>query len=122
MRYRNAILKHMAALAELFPGLAGADELAAWRRLRRAESVARRAAERWCNGEISEDAYDVVIGSAVASVRRALGDDASFVVNSDPRGYALKISDERMRKLPACRLTRDMGGYGIIAPDPETLA
>lgn len=37
-------------------------------------------------------------------------------LNRDPRGYALKIDDEWMRKHDA-KLYRDWGGYGIIAPD-----
>lgn len=37
-------------------------------------------------------------------------------VNRDPRGYALKISDEWMQQHNAT-LHRDWGGYGIIAPD-----
>jgi len=38
------------------------------------------------------------------------------LLNRDPRGYALKIDDEDMRRLDL-RLHSDMGGYGIIAPD-----
>jgi len=37
-------------------------------------------------------------------------------INRDPRGYALKINDDWMRATD-CRLHRDWGGYGIIAPD-----
>ena len=47
-------------------------------------------------------------------------------VNLDPRGYSLKIDDEWMSEAKgrdefydtaARSLHRDMGGYGIIAPD-----
>lgn len=37
-------------------------------------------------------------------------------VNLDPRGYSLKIRDEWVREHDA-KIHRDMGGYGIIAPD-----
>lgn len=37
-------------------------------------------------------------------------------INLDPRGYALKIDDEWMRRKDA-KLHTDMGGYGIIAPE-----
>jgi hypothetical protein len=37
-------------------------------------------------------------------------------VNLDPRGYALKIDEAWMRKHnPA--LSRDWGGYGLLAPE-----
>lgn len=39
-------------------------------------------------------------------------------INTDPRGYALKIDDTVMRsgKYDIVKLDRDMGGYGILSP------
>jgi hypothetical protein len=37
-------------------------------------------------------------------------------VNGDPRGYALKIQDEYVSE-NSLDIHRDMGGYGILAPD-----
>jgi hypothetical protein len=39
------------------------------------------------------------------------------IINRDPRGYALKIGDDWMSAHHTSRLHRDMGGYGILAPD-----
>lgn len=39
-----------------------------------------------------------------------------FFINTDPRGYALKLdlTPEEQRK---CNIYRDWGGYGILAPE-----
>ena len=37
-------------------------------------------------------------------------------INGDPRGYALKIKEEYVRK-HNLKIYRDFGGYGIIAPE-----
>lgn len=43
-------------------------------------------------------------------------DSYPIFINFDPRGYALKISDEYMKERNT-KLHRDFGGYGILAPD-----
>jgi hypothetical protein len=39
-------------------------------------------------------------------------------INTDPRGYALKIDDKAMQsgKYDVCKLDRDWGGYGLLSP------
>ena len=46
--------------------------------------------------------------------KRPLYWDNAFFVNNDPRGYALKLKSEFVIDK---KIHRDMGGYGIIAPD-----
>ena len=41
---------------------------------------------------------------------------SALIVNTDPRGYALKIA-ERYTHANNLAIYIDMGGYGIIAPD-----
>ena len=38
----------------------------------------------------------------------------AIFINGDPRGYALKINDKAAKNLT---IYKDMGGYGILAPD-----
>ena len=54
-----------------------------------------------------------VIDFAAIRSRKPL---VAVFVNQDPRGYALKIDDEYMRA-HGLDLHRDMGGFGILAPD-----
>jgi len=45
---------------------------------------------------------------------------SGFFVNSDPRGYALKIDNENPEGkalIEACQLHTDWGGYGILSPE-----
>lgn len=149
---------HLDALAFTFPAAkAEAGEL--FRRLRRLELKASRAALAWCNGEIGEDVFDRESAAVLAKVNALLGNVREYqpktgarcsckkgiqrdncpacegtgmvvdfhairnrpplvpvFVNSDPRGYALKIENDWMRAHGG-NLHRDMGGYGILAPD-----
>jgi hypothetical protein len=52
-------------------------------------------------------------------VRALLGDGPRVWVNWDPRGYALKLNEDDTRALSArgVNIHRDMGGYGILAPE-----
>jgi hypothetical protein len=103
------------------------------RLLRRVEVAAHKESERYCNGEIAGDTFDQRIeflGKKVALIfygglkkegltYKVRGDEAlaklkekGFFINTDPRGYALKVKSELAGKLP-----QDWGGYGLIAPD-----
>ncbi len=54
-------------------------------------------------------------------MRAALGKlPPGFFVNTDPRGYALKIDDENpagKALIDAANLHRDAGGFGILSPE-----
>lgn len=81
--------------------------------LRRLEERAHRLAERYCNEEMPEGEYEREEDSIIKGVTKLFGGQLpqSFFVNSDPRGFALKVNPcpEGMH--------RDWGGYGILAPD-----
>lgn len=74
-----------------------------------------RAAEQYCNGDISEQVYDHLcanVGKAIARVAKECLDEApalSWRTGSDPRGCTLKLI------LPSGR-TDDWGGEGFCVP------
>lgn len=113
----NRCIEHAQELVKLFPHckLRG---LALCRKLRRLEGKLHRLAEDYCNGVIDCEQWDIAAQKALEKVQELLGTESSVIlINADCRGYALKIEDAFMRENPESRLTRDLGGYGIIAPD-----
>ena len=92
------------------------EGLRLYQALRRLENKAHYAAERYCNGDISEQEFDEIEKKIMNRLREWLPNAPSGVfVNGDPRGYALKIDNpEPVREL---NLYRDLGGYGILAPE-----
>ena len=66
--------------------------------------------------QATEDEQDAFFDKIEASVIKILGEKAKGIVfiNYDPRGYALKIRSEAVNNL---KINKDLGGYGIIAPD-----
>lgn len=124
--------RHHVALASLTsnprqPGLP------LWRKLRKVEGLASRGATAYCNGgtiAVSNKAGDrhydfggdyaawdaFVTREIIPAVRRILGRlPDGFFVNGDPRGYALKIDNDKS-SIPDGMHT-DWGGYGILAPE-----
>lgn len=103
--------RHIATLRAM--GFTGS-----FRYLRTLENRAHYAAERYCNDSrfTSED-MEKVHEDITASVAKMFGGNVpeGFFVNNDPRGYALKIDNEKVT-IPA-GLHTDLGGYGILAPD-----
>ena len=72
-----------------------------------------------CRRGVQRDNCPACEGTGRAINFRAIRNRPALVpvfLNRDPRGYALKISDEWMRNNPKA-LPCDWGGYGIIAPD-----
>lgn len=120
---RQRILEHGQQLLAIFPGASERDPIQLCKRLRRLESKANAICLRLCNGpEYPEGEVDRLlenIADAANSILRTAPDDPVVFVNRDPRGHALKIDDEDMRRLEAkgLRLHKDWGGYGIIAPE-----
>lgn len=88
----------------------------------KAERRGQQHAERMCN-----DPYYLIadqnkeLATIQAMVRKALGVlPPGFFVNTDPRGYALKIDcDNAQGKalIDAVGLATDMGGYGLLSPE-----
>ena len=122
--YRR-IRKHGEDLIQYFnippdtdkPGFAFSFPVRLCRRLRTLEARAHRYAERLCNGpEIPEAEVEKIEKSIDLALVRIIGKEgaAKCFINTDPRGYALKICEERSKFWQGYK---DWGGYGIIAPD-----
>ena len=115
MRVRS----HGERLLAIFPHATERDPVKLCKKLRRLEAAAHRAAEQYCNGEITDDDIDTDLERLTANADKLLDFVAGKIpvfINRDPRGHQFKICDEYMRK-HNLDLQRDWGGYGIIAPD-----
>ncbi len=66
--------------------------------------------------QTNEEDQDKFFDKITKSLEKILGKNKAIFINFDPRGYALKISDDYVRK-HSLKINRDMGGYGILAPD-----
>jgi len=87
-----------------------------WRKLRTIERVTNDAATKYCNGEIDSLNFDAAKKRTIEQVNILFGHKVpGFFVNSDPRGYALKLDNEKTN-IPE-GMHRDMGGYGILAAE-----
>ena len=86
-------------------------------RLRHIENMANWYALKYADGEMDSDRYEAQREEIVKAVVRLHGGTkpVGFFVNSDPRGYALKIDNEKTQ-IPE-GLQKDWGGYGILAPE-----
>lgn len=87
----------------------------------KAEQFASKKSVAYCNGEISDTDWKWCQKMVSADVEKALGKlPPGFFVNSDPRGYALKIDNENPEGkalIEAVKLHADWGGYGILSPE-----
>lgn len=127
------IISHGNKLLAIFPKSTERDPGTLCRKLRRLEAKAAKIALQLCNGpEFAEGEADRLLDAILAKVNELLGNhryrDAMKMpaserdaivpvfINRDPRGYALKISDEWMTANDA-KLEKDMGGYGLLAPE-----
>lgn len=92
------------------------DPIKLCKSLRRLENKAHRAAEDYCNGTIDSDRWEDVKEDVKMKLRKVLQyrTHVPVFINSDPRGYALKICEEYAAKFT---IEKDWGGYGIICPD-----
>lgn len=72
-----------------------------------------------CNGTIDEDKCERLDAKDEAKVLKMLPKLESFFINSDPRGYSLKIKDKKANELreQGVNIYQDWGGYGILAPE-----
>lgn len=85
-------------------------------RLRFLENRANHWAVKYANGDIDGNDFEAVRFDVEQAIKK-LHDGTlpkGFFVNSDPRGYALKIDNEKT-EIPQGLYT-DWGGYGILAP------
>jgi hypothetical protein len=87
--------------------------------LRRIETKGNRLACDYCSLEgfnpETLDRYDISATKRVLALLPNLPKEALHL-NHDPRGYYLKVDDEYIRA-NGIDIHRDMGGYGILAPE-----
>lgn len=112
--------RHHKALATLSTD-SKADGLKLWRSLRRVEVEFSRHALAYCNGDCRESAFKAAKCKAQNGVKRILGHfPDGFMLNSDPRGYALKLRGPEAgyagAKMPE-GMEKDWGGNGLLAPE-----
>lgn len=83
--------------------------------LQKIEAEAHKLAEDDCNGvaECSPEHQAVVLHEVRKLFSKTL---PGLIFNGDPRGYTIKIDDDVVRK-ENIEIYRDMGGYGILAPE-----
>jgi hypothetical protein len=117
-RMMKEIKKHGENLKVVFNLEAGIDPVKLCKSLRRIEIKAQRLALALCNGDIDEitDDQKTAIFSAVDKLLHYKAAGIPVFFNKDPRGYALKIDDAYVRDHNVT-ISRDWGGYGIIAPE-----
>jgi hypothetical protein len=119
-KMRDDILKHGLQLERQFGNGSSGGPVSLCKALHRIETRTHHKAEDMCNGTIEmPDAvfnkwYDRIV-KRVSELLPGLPKEA-IKINTDPRGYALKIEDSYIRE-NNIDLHRDWGGYGILAPD-----
>jgi 5'-3' exonuclease len=89
-------------------------------KLRQIESIGEKAALDYCNGDISSEQSDFIDVEITGNVQYLFNNNLKhFFVNSDYRGYALKIKTEYTQELRnlGIELQTDWGGYGLLAPE-----
>ena len=101
----------------------GIEPVKLCKKLRRLEIQAHRQATDYCNGVIQTEHWESISNAMLNKVDKILHykeKDIPVFFNADARGYALKIDSDYVL---ACEpnLYRDMGGYGLIAPDLSNL-
>jgi len=76
--------------------------------------------EDYCNGD-SEEVETYIESELKPKLIRIIGINNmnKIYINGDPRGYTLKLTDEATYEArdKGINIHRDMGGYGIIAPE-----
>lgn len=93
-----------------------------YRRLHRSEAFAHSWMEKACSDrdyDMTEEQEQAKANRLLLRVHSILNDKdhkIPIIFNWDPRGYALKI-DPHWTRVYAPRLTTDLGGYGILAPE-----
>lgn len=119
---KQALLNHYSSLEKLaiLCGLENPDGKKLSLKLFKLEQIANKAATNYCNGEIEHFQYEDIVNPIEDKVKLLFNQQLKgFFVNSDPRGYSLKIQDSTFKELyrEKTGLTSDWGGYGILSPD-----
>ena len=112
IRMNENIQKHGENLNTIFE--TDYEPVTLCKKLFRLENKAHRLSLDYCNGVIQFERWELETDIILAEVVVILGNRLGIFVNSDARGYALKIDD---RLAESMTIHKDWGGYGIIAPD-----
>lgn len=131
-----AVIAHGETVKAVFGLGAEVDPVKLCKQLRKLERQGAALGLRLCNGPEFDPGESETISEGILGKVDALlhfrESGIPVFVNLDPRGYALKIDDTWMRQHMSrlgggtrqkpqdeacCRMRRDWGGYGIIAPD-----
>ena len=113
----DRITQHGEQLLAIFPNAIERDPVKLCKRLRRLEVCGSKAAEAYCNGDFSDAKWVIAKTATLAGLRTLLKPgDVPVFISGDPRGYALKIDNGYMAA-HGVAMHRDLGGYGILAPD-----
>jgi hypothetical protein len=114
------IQKHGENLLKIFTTAKEQDAVKLSKKLFRLEHQAHQIATDYCNGEngVNSENWEEKSEPILQKVRALLNCTYTFPIflNGDARGYALKIKDSYVRDAKL-NIYRDMGGYGILAPD-----
>ena len=116
------IRKHGEDIKKIFSMPAATDPIKLCKSLRRLESTAQAIQETHGEGfyklAAAQEAALMVKLKALLMPAATPEEFLKFGIflNTDPRGYALKIPDELV-KVSGWTIHKDWGGFGIIAPD-----
>ena len=110
------IERHGENLKAIFNLSDDVDSIKLCKQLFRLENKAHRLAEDDYNGENVKTEVEKIFKSICKILNLKNINDFEIFWNNDPRGYALKIDDEFVRK-NKLEIDRDWGGNGILAPD-----
>ena len=96
------------------------EPIALCKKLRIIEAKQDKANCDYCNGDITGAQHELITERTRSAVNNLLGPNGLDIIyiNSDPRGYALKIQTEDAQALD---IPTDCGGYGLLAPDLTNL-
>jgi len=116
------IRKHGEDIKKIFSMPAATDPIKLCKSLRRLENKAEGIQELHGSGSYEEAAREEA--ALIVKLKNLLMPDATpneflkfgIFLNTDPRGYALKIPDEIVKE-NNWTIHKDWGEFGIIAPD-----
>ena len=91
------------------------EPIALCEKLRLLEGKQDKANLDYCNGDMTATQHELITERTRNAAINLLGTNGPDIyINDDPRGFALKIQPKDAQALD---LPRDLGGYGLLAPD-----
>jgi len=113
------IKKHGEDIKKIFSLPADTDPIKLCKKLRQYEIKAQRVQDIHAAGKYEEAAREealLLVGLVILTLKQTSGNEFGIFLNMDQRGYALKIPDEIVKE-KNLTIHKDLGGFGIIAPD-----